>query len=251
METGYENITAARREELILEHLPQVRWIATCIHERLPPGTLLEDLVSAGIVGLIQAVDGFDPGRNASLRTYAEHRIRGAILDSIKGLDGVPVHKRHRLKLVQDAITAAEQKHGRAPSEDEVAQELNLPVCEYQTWLDELKGVTLGSLDSVMSEDCEVGLLRYIADGSAETVPLTIEREQMRRLLIEGIGAMPRIEQTVLDLYYHRELTLAEIGQVLELHLSRVSQLKVQAVARLRAWLMRRLSPRATVRSAP
>src|SRR3712207_1114527 len=103
METRYDTITAQRREELILDHLPQVRWIASCIHERLAQGTLLEDLVSAGIVGLIQAVDHFDPARNTSLRTYAEHRIRGTILDSIKGLDGVPVHKRHRLKLVQDA----------------------------------------------------------------------------------------------------------------------------------------------------
>lgn len=244
MDIGYASLTAEQREKLIVDHLPQVRWIASGIHERLQPGTLLEDLVSAGIIGLINAVDHFDPARNTSLRTYAEHRIRGAILDSIKGLDGVPVHKRNRLRMVQDAIAAAEQKHQHTPSEDEVARELNLSLPEYQSWLDELKGVTLGSLDSVMSEECDVGLLRYIADPSAGTAPQTIEREQMRRVLREGIEAMPALEQTVLDLYFHRELTLAEIGQVLDLHTSRISQLKTQAIARLRAWIARRLTPR-------
>jgi RNA polymerase sigma factor for flagellar operon FliA len=203
-------------------------------------------LVSAGIIGLINAVDHYDPARNTALRTYAEHRIRGAILDSIKGLDGIPVHKRNRLKLVQDAISAAEQKHRRTASEEEVAHELNLSVNEYRTWLEELKGVTLGSLDSVLHEDCDGGLLRYIADRSAETAPEAVEREQMRRVLKEGIEAMPVLEQTILDLYFHRELTLAEIGQVLNLHTSRICQLKVQAIARLRTWIARRLSPPAT-----
>jgi RNA polymerase sigma factor FliA len=245
METGYEAITSERREQLILEHLPQVRWIAACIHERLAAGTLLEDLMSAGIIGLIGAVDHFDPSRNTTLRTYAEYRIRGAILDSIKGLDGIPVHKRNRLKIVQDAISAAEQKYQRAPSGEEVARELSLLLREYQTWLEELRGVTLGSLDSVAHEDCDGGLLRYIADNSSESVSQLIEREQMHRLLVEGIEAMPAVEQTILDLYFHRELTLAEIGQVLDLHVSRICQLKVQAIARLRAWIARRLSPRA------
>ena len=233
-----------------MDHLPQVRWIAACLHERLAPGTLLEDLVSAGIIGLIGAVDHFDPSRNIALRTYAEHRIRGAILDSVKGLDGVPVHKRNRLKLVQEAIFAAEQKHQRTPSEEDIARELDLSVSEYQSWLQELRGVTLGSLDSVVHEECEGGLLRYIADQSAECVSHVMEREQMHRLLAEGIDAMPPLEQTILDLYFHRELTLAEIGQVLDLHTSRISQLKSQAIARLRTWIARRLSPRVARREA-
>ena len=246
MDTGYQSATADQREQLILAHLPQVRWIASSIHDRLPPGTLLEDLVSAGILGLISAVDNFDPARSTALRTYAEHRIRGAILDSIRGLDGIPVHKRNRLRLVQDAISAAEHKHKHTPSEEEVALELGLPLRDYQTWLEELRGISLGSLDSMAQEDGGTGLMRYISDPSADDVPQLIEREQMRQILVEGIEAMPQLEQTILDLYFHRELTLAEIGHVLNLHTSRICQLKVQAIARLRTWISRRMSPRVT-----
>ncbi|MGH9622637.1 MAG: sigma-70 family RNA polymerase sigma factor, partial [Bryobacteraceae bacterium] len=135
------------REQLILEHLPQVTWIATRIQEKLPPSIELDDLVSAGIVGLLAAVDHYDPSHNASLKTYAEYKIRGAILDSIRGLDGIPTHKRKRLKQVQQAIARAEQKLKRAPAEEEIAAELGLALAEYQEWMLELQGVSLGSLD--------------------------------------------------------------------------------------------------------
>src|SRR5579863_8668401 len=112
-----EDNSAGERERLILEHLPQVRWIASRIHEKLPESTSLEDLVSIGIVGLINAIDNFDPKYNVKLKTYAEHKIRGAILDSIRGMDGVPAHKRKRLKEIEAAITAVEQRLQRAPTE--------------------------------------------------------------------------------------------------------------------------------------
>jgi RNA polymerase sigma factor FliA len=243
METGYQVITAEQREQLILEHLPQVRWIAASIHERLSDSTSQEDLVSVGILGLIAAVDNYNPAHNASLRTYAEYKIRGAILDSVRGLDGIAPHKRKRLRHVQDAIAKVEQTHKRSAREEEVAAELGISLAEYRVWLDELKGVTLGSLDSVAAEGCEMGLLRYIADDSTEPAPVLIERSQMQKLLVEGIAAMPELEQTILDLYFNQELTLAEIGRVMNLHTSRISQLKMQAVVRLRNWLQRRLKP--------
>jgi RNA polymerase sigma factor for flagellar operon FliA len=243
MDTGYQAVTAETREQLILEHLPQVRWIAASIHERLQDGTSEEDLVSVGILGLIAAVDNYDPSHNASLRTYAEYKIRGAILDSVRGLDGIPAHKRKRLRQVQDAISVVEQTHKRSAREDEVAEQLGISIRDYRVWLDELKGVTLGSLDSVAAEGCDVGLLRYLADDSTEPAPVQLERAEMRKLLAEGIAAMPEVEQTVLDLYFNQELTLAEIGRVMSLHTSRISQLKTQAVVRLRNWIRRRLQP--------
>src|ERR1700683_1345214 len=106
------------REDLIMEHLPQVRWIATRIHEKLSNNTCLEDLISIGIIGLINAIDNFDPTLNVKLKTYAEFRIRGAILDSIRGMDGIAPHKRKRLKLVQTAMSALEQRLQQAPSEE-------------------------------------------------------------------------------------------------------------------------------------
>src|SRR3984893_1047287 len=135
------------RERLILEHLPQVRWVATRIHEKLPDATCLEDLISIGIVGLINAIDNFDPQFNVKLKTYAEHRIRGAILDSIRGLDGVPAHKRKRLKEIELAIGHVENRLQRTATDEEIAAELNIPLSEYQDSLLELRGVTLGSLD--------------------------------------------------------------------------------------------------------
>ena len=115
------------RERLILENLSHVRWVAMRIHEKIGGVVGLDDLVSAGVIGLINAVDSYDPKFNVKLKTYAEHRIRGAIFDSIRGLDGVPVHKRKRLKEIEAAIAAAEQRLQRVPGEEEIATELNMP----------------------------------------------------------------------------------------------------------------------------
>ena len=244
METGYTATSAEDREQLILQHLPQVHWIASSIHERLSPGTDHEDLVSAGLLGLIAAIDNYDPSFNAGLRTYAEYKIRGAILDSIRGLDGIPPHKRKRLRQVQQATSSIAQRVMREPTEEEVAHELGIPVAEYHEWLDELKGVSLGSLDSAASEGADAGLVRYVADEREEPAEITIERRQMSALLADGIAVMPKTEQTVLDLYFNHELTLAEIGRVMDLHTSRICQLKTQAIMRLRTWMNRRLDAR-------
>ena len=132
--TETTTITAEEREQLILEHLPQVNWIASRIHDKLPANIQLDDLISAGIVGLVAAVDNFDASRNASLKTYAEYKIRGAILDSIRGLDGVPAHKRKRVKVLQQAIKTAEQRLKRTPAEEEIAGELGISLEEYPRW---------------------------------------------------------------------------------------------------------------------
>ncbi|MBV8817136.1 MAG: FliA/WhiG family RNA polymerase sigma factor [Acidobacteriaceae bacterium] len=239
-----ESYSAAERERLILEHLPQVRWIAASIHERLPASVSLEDVVSTGIIGLIQAVDNFDASKNASLRTYAEFRIRGAILDSLRDLDGISVHKRKRTRIVQDAIVALEHKLGRSPSEDEIATQLGISVREYHHWLSDLQGVSLGSLDSFTAEGTDNGLISYLADPRQEDPGVSIERAELHALLAHGISCMPETERTILDLYYNRELTLGEIAKVLGVHLSRVSQIKVQAVLRLRSYLASKLSRR-------
>src|ERR1700733_4433712 len=136
------------RESLILEHLSNVRWIAMRIHEKIGGAVSLEDLISSGVIGLIHAVDSYDPKYNVKLKTYAEHKIRGAILDSIRGMDGIPAHKRKRLKQVQAAINALGQSLQPAPVEEEIAAELHLGLREYQEWLLELRGVSIGSLDA-------------------------------------------------------------------------------------------------------
>jgi RNA polymerase sigma factor for flagellar operon FliA len=225
------------RERLILEHLPQVRWIASRFRERLPSTVLEEDLFSAGVVGLIAAVDNFDASRNTTLRTYAEHRIRGAILDSIRGLDGVPSHQRQRAKQVQNAIQSAERRLTREPSEEEIAEELQISLEEYRQTLLDVRAVSLGSLETV---DGKGSLIRYLADREECEPGWVLEQETLKRLLATAIANMPQVERKVIGLYFMEELTLAEIGRVLGVHTSRVSQLKQQAILRLRAFMQKR-----------
>jgi RNA polymerase sigma factor for flagellar operon FliA len=231
-----EPIAEAERERLILEHLPQVRLIARRIQERLPESVSLEDLVSTGVIGLIAAIDHFDPTHNVKLKTYAEYKIRGAILDSLRGLDWAPRQKRRRAKQIEAAISAAEQKWKRCPTEEEVAEQLEISLAEYHEWLVEIRGLNIGSLDGAPG-DLGKDLLSYIPDNGDNLPSAVLERSELERILTQEIDRIPEMERTVLALYYHEELTLREIAQVVNLHESRISQLKTQAILRLRARL--------------
>ena len=231
-----EMMSEAERERLILEHLPQVRLIARRIQERLPENISLEDLISTGVLGLISAIDNFDPSHNVKLKTYAEYKIRGAILDSLRGLDWAPRQKRRRAKQIESAIASAEQRLHRTPTEEEIAAELEVSIDEYHEWLVDIRGLNIASLECSGPEQGK-DLLHYIADQS-ENLPSTIlERSELERLLARQIESIPAIEQTVLSLYYQEELTLREIAEVVRLHESRISQLKSQAILRLRSAL--------------
>src|SRR6266567_2468049 len=142
-----EVITDDQRERLILEHLPQVRLIARRIQERLPDNISLEDLISTGVIGLISAIDNFDPLHKVKLKTYAEYKIRGAILDSLRGLDWAPRQKRRQSKQIEAAISVAEQRLHASPSEEEIARELGISVDEYHEWLVEVRGLNIASLE--------------------------------------------------------------------------------------------------------
>jgi RNA polymerase sigma factor for flagellar operon FliA len=231
---------AEERERLILEHLPQVRLIARRIHERLPESVNLDDLISTGTLGLIAAIDRFDPRHNVKLKTYAEYKIRGAILDSLRGLDWAPRQQRKRSKMVEAAISAAEQRLHRAPSEDEIAAGLHLTLEEYHEWLVDIRGVNLGSLEVSSPDEENRSLLKYISDDEENWPSRLLERSELQRLLADAIDKMPRTERTVITLYYHEELTLREISKVVNLHESRVSQLKSQAILRLRSYVEKR-----------
>jgi RNA polymerase sigma factor for flagellar operon FliA len=229
------------REDLIMEQLPQVRWIATRIHEKLPDGTGLEDLISVGIIGLINAIDNFDPSYGVKLKTYAEHKIRGAILDSLRGLDGIPVHKRKKVKVVQAAISAVEHRVQRAPTEEEIAEELGISLREYQDLLLELRAVSIGSLDAVPNNrDSGPSLLNYVADREENSPTRILERSELEKLIEEGMNHMPRTERLVLDLYYRQGQNFREIAPILDVHITRISQIRAQAIVRLRAYIEKR-----------
>ncbi len=228
------------RERLILEHLPQVRLIARRIHERLPGNVSLEDLISTGTIGLIAAIDRFDASHNVKLKTYAEYKIRGAILDSLRGLDWAPRQQRKRSKQIEAAIAAAEQRLHRMPTEEEIAAELGLEIEEYHEWLVDIRGVNLGSLEQAGPDEHSRDLLRFISDSDENWPSRIVEKQALQNLLAEAIDRMPKMERLVLSLYYHEELTLREISKVVDLHESRISQLKSQAILRLRSYIEKR-----------
>ena len=227
-------MTGEERERLILEHLPQVRLIARRIQERLPKNISLEDLVSTGVLGLISAIDNFDPGHNVKLKTYAEYKIRGAILDSLRGLDWAPRQKRRKTKQIEAAIMAAEQRLKSTPTEEDIAAELGISLAEYHDWLVEIRGLNVASLELAPSEQGR-DMLNFLHDADENLPSALLEKSELERLLAESIGQIPEIERTILALYYQEEFTLREIAEVVRLHESRISQLKSQAILRLRA----------------
>jgi RNA polymerase sigma factor FliA len=223
-----------RRQELILEHLPQVRLIARRIQERLPENISLDDLISTGVIGLIAAIDNFDPSQNVKLKTYAEYKIRGAILDSLRGLDWAPRQKRRQAKQIERAIATAEQRLQRAPTEDEIASQLEINLEEYHEWLVEIRGLNISSLEYTAGDQSK-DMLQYVPDNGDTLPSAVLEKSELERILAQSIDTIPAMERTVLGLYYHEELTLREIAQVVNLHESRISQLKSQALLRLRS----------------
>ncbi len=235
-----DTLSEEERESLILEHLPQVRLVARKIHERVPDSVCFDDLLSAGVIGLIQAIDHFDPRQGVKLKTYAEFRIRGAILDSLRDIDWAPRLKRRQARELETAIARAEQKLGRTPEEAEIARELNLGIEDYRRRLTEMEALNVGELEYLRDERESPVLLKYTPSPDEESPAVTLERAELERLIATSIDRIPKAEKTVLSLYFYEELTLREIAEVMGIHLSRVSQIKSQAILRLRTSLAKR-----------
>jgi RNA polymerase sigma factor for flagellar operon FliA len=231
-----QELSTEERDRLIIEHMPQVNLIARRIHETLPGNICLDDLVSSGVVGLIMAIDNFDPTQAVKLKTYAEYKIRGAILDSLRGMDWASRHRRKKYKEIEIAISSAEQKHHRPPTEEEIASELNLTLEEYRTRLVEVQGLTLGSLEMTIGPDSGQDLLSIIPSGD-ELPSAIVERAELERLIARAVDQLPEPEKLILALYYQEELTLREIGDIVNLRVSRVSELKTTSILRLRAYV--------------
>ena len=229
--------SSTERDLLLMEHLPTVRYLARRIHERLPQHVELDDLVSAGVVGLIDAFSKFDHTKKVQFKSYAQFRIRGAILDSLRTLDWSPRELRRKGRAVEEAIRSVTQRVGRAPSEQEIAKEMELSLTEYQLLLGDLKGLEIGSLHIERSEDSGDEELAYIP-GSPEDNPLFhCLKGEMKQRLADAIDELPEKERMVLTLYYYEELTMKEIGLTLGVVESRVSQIHSSAVLRLRSTL--------------
>ncbi len=228
---------AEDRERVLLDHLPTVRSIAHRIHERLPDHVELDDLISAGVVGLIDAFNKFDHRKQVQFKSYAQFRIRGAILDSLRVLDWSPRELRRKGRLVQDAILALTRSLQRVPTEPEIAREMNLDLNEYQRLIGQLKGLEIGSLNLENSEDSGEEQLGCIPASPQDDPLFCCLQGEMRQRLIDAIEELSEKERMVLTLYYFEELTMKEIGMALGVVESRVSQIHSSAVQRLRSRL--------------
>jgi RNA polymerase sigma factor for flagellar operon FliA len=224
-----------RRERLILEHLPQVHLIARRFHEKVPGSVCLDDLVSTGVMGLISAIDNFDPRQNAKLKTYAEFKIRGAILDSLRNMDWASRHRRKKAKDIEAAIQVAQQKLQHVPTEEQIAAEMGMSLEDYRARLVEIQGLNLESLEVTTSPTGQQTLMSLLPDPEENLPSNLLERAELERLLAKSIEEMPDKEKTVLSLYYREELTLREIAEVMGIHISRVVELKSNAILRLRS----------------
>lgn len=228
-------IDEQQRQQLLLDHLPQVRHVARRIHFRLPPQVLLEDLVHAGVLGLIDALRKFDPSKNVQLKYYAEFRIRGAILDSLRLVDWSPRGLRRRARRLDQAISRCRAQLGRDPSELEIAAEMQMSLESLQPLVGDLRGLGVGSLQSEMDHASGKKEIRDHA-ASVENDPYhqTLQSEMMR-LIERAIEELPCREREVLALYHFQELTMKQVGAQLGIGESRVSQIHTAAMTRVRA----------------
>jgi len=226
------------RDRILMEQLPQVRYLARRIHERLPRHVPLEDMVHAGVIGLIDALNKFDRSKHVQFGSYAKFRIRGAILDSLREMDWGPRELRRKARGVEEAQRKLSLELSRAPTETELAKALGLELREFQRLLTELDGLEVGSLHLESPWDGrDEDLCDYLPNAPEDTPFFRCMRSEMKELLARAVSDLPEKERQVLALYYFEELTMKEAGAVLGIGESRVSQIHSLAVVRLRSRL--------------
>ena len=232
--------SVAIRDKLIKQYMPLVKWVAGRVSTGMPESVEFDDLVGFGQFGLLDAINKYDPDKNVKFKTYATTRIRGAIFDELRELDWVPRSVRQKSREIEDTIVDLEAKLGRTASDAEIAQAMNMTEAEYQTTVMKVSGTSVLSLNDVWysGDDSE-----HISIGDSIEAPTSlnpdviVEREEIRRVIIQAINELPKNEKMVIVLYYHEDLSFREIGAVLNVSESRVSQLHSKANLRLRAKL--------------
>lgn len=227
------------KDKLLAEYTPLVRYTAQRMAVNLPKSVELGDLIGAGVMGLIRAVETFDLSLGFKFETYATHKVRGAILDDLRALDWVPRSVRQKSRKVQQAYSELEQDLGRMPYDDEVAEHLGLNMGEFEDLLSEVAPTTIVSLEEVLpdhgGESQKLTLLDTVADPNDINPLHELGFQETKRILAEAIAELPEKEKLVIALYHYEELTLKEIGEVLGITESRVSQIHSKAMLKLKA----------------
>lgn len=224
------------KEQCLKEYAPLVKRIAHHMMVKLPSSVEVDDIIQAGMMGLLDAAGRYDELRGAQFETYAAQRIRGAMLDELRGADWLPRSLRRDMRRIEAAIHRLQQTFGRAPAESEIAKELGVSLPEYQQMLLEARGAQLVYYEDFHGEDDEDFFDRHEAGDNANPMAL-LQDERFRSALIKAIDGLPERERLMMALHYEQDLNLREIGEVMGVTESRVCQLHSQAVARLRGWL--------------
>lgn len=241
---GSGKLDPEKRDELILNYTPLIKYIASRLASRLPAHVGDEDLINCGIIGLIDAIDKFDISKNVQFKTYAEFRIKGAMLDELRSLDWVPRSIRRKITELGRTYAELEHKLGRPANDEEVAKALNLSMADFFKLLDETKSVSFLDIDTLRRKPGEI-------DSAKDSYELTLERDdpfseiflgQMRDIIAEAIDNLPEKEKLTVSLYYYDELTMKEIGEVLGYTESRISQMHSKAMLRLRSKLKKEMA---------
>ncbi|GAB4233497.1 MAG: RNA polymerase sigma factor WhiG [Deltaproteobacteria bacterium] len=230
-------VSAQERDALILEYLPLVKYHAGVLKLRLPSHIEQDDLISSGIVGLIDALDRFDASRGIKFKTYAEFRIRGAMLDYLREMDWFPRSVRQRATNLQAVYSRLENALGRPPEEEEVAAHLKISLSELQKELMAVSGLTVFSLDASKEDETDSTILRALTEAAVDEAKEEELLRELKEVLGNAIDLLPEKEKKLIALYYYEDLTMKEIGRLLSLGEPRICQLHNQAVLRLRGKL--------------
>ncbi|MFW5799805.1 MAG: RNA polymerase sigma factor WhiG [Spirochaetota bacterium] len=228
------------REVFVHQYAPLVKYVAGKVAMGMPQSIEFDDLVGYGVFGLLDAIEKFDPSLNIKFKTYAVTRIRGAIYDELRAIDWVPRSIRQKAKELENAIGKLENKLGRAAKDEEIAEQLGIPVEEFHQTLLKLSGTSLVSINDAWftgDDNDKVSILETIESPMELNPDTMIEKEEVKKMIVYTIEELPEKEKKVLILYYYEDLTLKEIGEVLDVTESRVSQLHTKAIMRLRSKL--------------
>ena len=236
--TGTQQADPENRDEMILKYTPLIKYIAHRLALRLPPHVSVEDLMSAGIIGLMDALTKFDPRKKVQFKTYAEFRIKGAMLDELRSLDWVSRSVRQKAAQLEKAYQSLEKKKGRAVEDEEVAAEMGISLEDYYGLVNEVNGVFLLDFENLrhkIPKLPEEDLINLLMDD-VEKQPLhLLGVEELKKILAQSIEELTPKEKTVISLYYYEELTLKEIGEVLGFTESRICQIHAKAILKLKA----------------
>lgn len=240
--TEFKSTGSARaRDELIVHYAPLVKYVAARVAIGLPNNVDQEDLASAGILGLMEAVNKFEPDRGFKFESYAAARIRGAIIDDLRSLDWVPRSVRSQARKVEEALSKLQDKLGRTPTDEEVAEEMEVTVRKLRAIYAKVSTILFVSLDRLMSVgdkgDSGMSLVDTLVDTKAEDPLASVEEKEMKQFLVKAIASLPERERTAITLYYYEGLSLAEISQVVGVSQARISQMNAKSVMTFRSLL--------------